>query len=588
MTNSRLLQIFMGILLMTVVGGACVKSGKLKKDESVPIQKPDILLKQCEENVGKPRVEKITDRIWVAIGYDLANVVLIHTDDGNVVVDTGMSPARAAEIKNAFLTAAPAAPVKAIIYTHSHIDHIGGASVWAEKGAQIWATDAFLPHFLKQYGMFRPSETQRGLRQFGLRASLVDLPCSALGRRIDYEGATGSGIRLPTNTFSGTKVLEIGGVKMELVESHGETPDQLIIWIPSEKTVIAADNFYWTFPNLYTIRGTSPRPVNDWIRSLDDMRRFAPEHLVPMHTKPIHGQEEIAKALTDYRDAIQWVRDEVVRRANRGEDIETLAENIKLPPRLADKPYLAQLYGQVDWSAKGIYTNYLGWFDGRADKLYPMPKLDAARREITLMGGPQKILDLADQALQMGDARWAVHLLAKLSDSKLAAGDLETALNKKLAQSYMKLAEGIPNTNGRGYLIESAAEITQGPANIGAPKVGDEIASNVPIDMIFEIMATRLDPEKAADVYESVQFVFPDINKQVTLTIRYGVAEVVEGDPLPGTPDPIAVFTSDSLTYRRIAMDLEPPAKAFASGKVKVDGSTLKFLKFLDLFQKGV
>jgi glyoxylase-like metal-dependent hydrolase (beta-lactamase superfamily II) len=162
-------------------------------------------------------------------------------------------------MKEALLKLAPSAPVKAIIYTHSHIDHIGGASAWEENGTQIWATDAFIPHFLKQYGMFRPAETRRGVRQFGFRASLEALPCSALGRRIDYEGAMSGGIRLPNNTFSGIKVLEIGGLKIEMRESHGETHDQLIVWVPQEDTLIAADNFYWTFPNLYTIRGTSPQ-----------------------------------------------------------------------------------------------------------------------------------------------------------------------------------------------------------------------------------------------------------------------------------------------------------------------------------------
>ena len=53
---------------------------------------PEVLDAHCREVIGEPRVEQISDRIWVALGYDLANTILIATDAGNVVVDVGMNP----------------------------------------------------------------------------------------------------------------------------------------------------------------------------------------------------------------------------------------------------------------------------------------------------------------------------------------------------------------------------------------------------------------------------------------------------------------------------------------------------------------
>jgi alkyl sulfatase BDS1-like metallo-beta-lactamase superfamily hydrolase len=99
-----------------------------------------------------------------------------------------------------------------------------------------------------------------------------------------------------------------------------------------DQTLVAGDNFYWSFPNIYTIRGTSPLPVDAWIESLDTMRRLAPEHMIPNHTRAVHGRLEINRILTDYRDAIQWVRDAVVRGANMGLDLDTLAEG----PRISE------------------------------------------------------------------------------------------------------------------------------------------------------------------------------------------------------------------------------------------------------------
>ena len=410
------------------------------------------------------------------------------------------------------------------------------------------------------------------------------MPCSALGPRPDFDLMGKSGMLLPTETFSGQKVLTIGGLTIELVEAHGETHDQLFVWIPEDDTVIAGDNFYWSFPNLYTLRGTSPRPVDDWIDSLDKIRRRNPAHLVPNHTKPIHGKEKIAEILTNYRDSIQWVRDEVVRGANKGLDVDTLAETIKLPKHLADKHYNKEFYGQVDWSVRAIYTNNLGWFDGRADKLYPLPQQDVAAREVELLGGVDKVMSLADKAVEQGDFQWSIHLLAKVEDSGLARGTAASRLTEKLALCYEGLAEGIYNTNGRAYLLQTAVELRRGDSEIEQALPPEGLVVRIPLEHIFFILGSKLIPEKAMDVHESMQFVFPDEDKRFTITVRRGIAEVVEGDPLPGTPDPVAVLTFDSLDFRKMIFKMVRPAGLWAKGKVTAEGSWIDALKFLGRF----
>jgi alkyl sulfatase BDS1-like metallo-beta-lactamase superfamily hydrolase len=555
--------------------------------EKRAIPAPDSLTTHCREAIGEPRIERISRHVWLAIGYDLASTVLIRTEAGHIIVDPAMSPVRAQAVKEALLKTVPAAPIRAIIYTHSHIDHVGGASVWAEPETEIWATEAFLDHFFKQYGLFITAETVRAGRQFGLHVSKDDLACGALGPRPDLGAAMASGVRLPTRTFSGRKVLTVGGVALELIESHGETHDHLIVWIDADRVLIAGDNFYWAFPNLYTIRGTSPRPVDSWIGSLDEMRRLSPEHLVPMHTRPLHGREAIAAALTDYRDAIQWVRDETVRGANRGEELDALAERIKLPPHLEGKPYTRELYGQVDWSVRGIYDTNLGWFDGRPDKLYPVPIQEAAAREVSLIGGPERILVLTDQALAEGNPRWSIHLLTKLRASGLAGVRFDEALRNRLALSYEKLAAELDNTNGRAYLLESAHELREGPAALATPKIDPKVAAKIPLSVLFSQMAVRLEPNNAMEVHESAHFIFPDENRRFVVTIRRGIAEVVEGEPLPGTPDPVAVLVTDAGTFRLMALNLLSPLTAFNEGNAEIRGSALGFILFMNRFRKA-
>ena len=536
---------------------------------------------------GAPRVEQISDHVWAAIGYDLANVILIRTDAGSVIVDTAMSPGRAREIKAALSQQVDVAPVAAIIYTHSHIDHIGGATEWAGPDTPIWSTDALPPHLLKQYGLFMPIEQIRGGRQFGRHVPPEINAYSALGKQVDIQSALENGVLLPTDTFSEKHTLTIGGLELQLYKAPGETHDQLFIYVPADETIISGDNFYWSFPNLYTLRGASPRPVDEWIASLDAMRALDPEHLAPCHNKPLHGKQEIRAALTDYRDAIQWVRDATVRGANQGLSMDELAESIALPEHLAQQEFNKQFYGQVDWSVRAIYTNNLGWFDGRAETLYTLPAGDTAAREVELMGGADAVLALADKALQDNDLRWAAHLLAKLRKSN-PDDAVQARATEKLAAAYERLAETTFNTNGRAYLLETAHELRNGLAAPDTPEINPRLAESISLDHIFAIMASKLDPERAMDVHESVLFKFTDLDEQYVVTVRRGVAEVVRGEPLPGTPKPVAALTTDSVTYKRLALGLEQPAAMFASGKIKIKGGMPALLAFLKRFDTGM
>jgi alkyl sulfatase BDS1-like metallo-beta-lactamase superfamily hydrolase len=550
---------------------------------------PEILEAHCREAIGPPRVERVGERIYVAIGYDLANTILIRTDDGNVVVDPGMNPKRAREVREALTEVAPG-PTRAVVYTHSHIDHVGGASVWVDQGTEVWATERFVEHFFKQYGRFQQVEARRGARQMGWHVDEDDLPCSALGRRVAIEETLKAGVRMPTRTFTGRASFEVGGVEIELVEAHGETHDQLFVWLPELSVLMPGDNYYLTFPNLYTIRGTSPRPVDAWIDSIDRMRRLAPAHLVPSHTVPVSGRDEVAQALTHYRDGIQWVRDQVVRGANAGQSVDVIAASAGLPEALADVRSLVELYGQVDWSARAIYTNELGWFDGRPEALYPLPPTDRARRTVEMMGGEEAVLREARSARDDGDPRWSVHLLATLRD---AAGDEAhgahvQSVREELARSLRAVAEGVHNTNGRAYLLESAHELEHGFEALPPPEPDDALVDVIPLDLLFEVLATRLIPERAPDdVHESAVFDFGDDGRYV-VTVRNRVAEVVRGEPLPGTPEPLAVVRTGGTTWRRMAIGKINPASAVASGALEVEGDPLAFYRFIDRFRRGL
>ncbi len=303
--------------------------------------------------------------------------------------------------------------------------------------------------------------------------------------------------------------------------------------------------------------------------------------MVPSHTVPLIGKPTVSGALRDYRDAIQYLRDAVVRGANALEPLDAMVARIELPPHLASSPFLRELYGQVDWSVRAIYNQELGWFDGRADQLYP-PE-DLASREIELMGGAAAVLAEADASLVSGDVRWASHLLGKLRDSGAMAVD---ALAGRLAQAYRSVAAGVENSNGRGYLLERAYELEGGELGQQAPTVGAGLLQALPPALIFDVMATRLKSDEALDVEETMAIELTD-DRTWYVTVRRGVAEIVADAPLPGTPAPVATVLTDSGTWIALALQVLDPGVAVAEGTLTAD-DLLAVLVFLGRFEQGI
>jgi alkyl sulfatase BDS1-like metallo-beta-lactamase superfamily hydrolase len=568
---------------------ACAGGRPIEQTRVVPTTA--MLDEQCRTAIGTRRIESFELEggvsIHVAIGYDLANTILIHTPDGNVVVDAMTSRERASQARDDLLAQAPG-PIEALILTHSHIDHVGGAAVWApiasESPVPIWATEAFTERFFDQYGVFAQAEQQRGRRQFGARVDARDLPCSALGARIDFSSGIGDGVRLPTERFSGQTSLTVGGVTIELHEAHGETDDQLFVWLPQHRVLLPGDNIYRAFPNLYTIRGTHPRPVDTWIESLDRMRMLEPSLMIGSHTAPFVGAEHIAEVLRDYRDAIAFLRASVVRGANAGWTRAQIAESVTLPAELADKPWLRELYGQLDWSALSIYDAELGWFDGQPEQLYPLPNAELERREIELMGGVAAVRAAASKS---DDPRLRLHLLGKLRRSGMIGDDQREEFETAYIEALRAVAEQISNTNGRGYLLEYALELEAGPAEPIDPVLSDEFLREIPVGLFFEAMPTRLKLELAGDVDECLKLVLSDTDSSLWISVRHGVVEVARDRPFPGTPEPFATLTTDSLTWKRIALQLDTAGGAVTSGRLKIDGPLGRVQAFFDRFDRG-
>ncbi len=381
----------------------------------------------------RKEVIRVTEGVYVAVGFGLANSILLEGTDGVVILDTMESAEAATSVKEAF-SGITTKPVKAIIYTHFHTDHINGTRVLAgEDRPEIYAHETTLYHIDRGLNLTRDINFKRAMRQFGVFLPEEALINAGIGPRLVFSAEAKNAFVRPTKTFSGEFMeLDVAGLRLLRIHAPGETPDQVAVWLPEKRVLMPADNFYKSFPNLYAIRGTAYRDVMLWVRSLDKMRQLNAQFLVPHHTRPIAGQRAVLEALTDYRDAIQFVHDQTIRWMNRGLTPEEIVERVKLPAHLAEKPYLKEYYGTVAWSVRAVFDGYLGWFKGNATDLNPLPIRERARRIADMAGGQEALLGQAGVAASRGDYQWALELADLLlelePESKEARGIKASAL----------------------------------------------------------------------------------------------------------------------------------------------------------------
>jgi alkyl sulfatase BDS1-like metallo-beta-lactamase superfamily hydrolase len=378
---------------------------------------------------------KFGEAIYQAVGF--GNTFMVVTEAGNVIIDTSM-PFNAARHKQ-LLQAENAGPIKYIILTHAHGDHAGGVPVWKQPDTKIVAqkNHAEFQHYQTRLNGFF---ARRNAAQFFLR-----IPDPG-----PWPGNYGAKIE-PSILFDDKYEFELGGVKFEVFSTPGETPDHATVWIPKYKAAFIGDNFYTSFPNIYTLRGTKPRWALDYVRSLNEVLALKPEIVLPSHGSPIIGNAEIVKQLTRYRNAIQYVHDETVKGMNAGKDVWTLMNEIKLPPDLD----VGEGYGKLSWSVRGIYEGYAGWFDLNPATMYEKPASSVYPDVVKLAGGPDAVAKLAMERAQAGQAVEALHL----SDIALAANpNHQPALQAKL-KALETLLSRCRNSNERGWLEFSVRQV---------------------------------------------------------------------------------------------------------------------------------
>jgi alkyl sulfatase BDS1-like metallo-beta-lactamase superfamily hydrolase len=378
-------------------------------------------------------------RIFQATGF--GNTFMVTTKAGNVIIDTSL-PTNAARHR-ALLKAVSAAPIKDIILTHSHGDHTGGVPAWKEAGT----------HVVEQANSVEFRNYQTRLEGFFVARNSAQYNAPP---RSNIGGALGAGARglgaSPGNYAAGPLAdvlfdkeyrFKLGDLTFDCLAMPGETPDMLNVWIPELKALFIGDNYYASFPNMYTLRGTLTRPALNYVQSIDRVLALKPEIVLPSHGNPIVGAVNVQRVLTQYRDAILYVHDATVRGMNQGKDAFTLMKEIKLPPELE----VGEGYGAISWSVRGIYEGYAGWFDGDPATMYATAPSEADAEIVRLAGGAGPVAVRAESLVATDPA-----LALRLTSAALVAEPKNPAALAARRHALERLLAASKNSNESGWL----------------------------------------------------------------------------------------------------------------------------------------
>lgn len=402
---------------------------------------------------------KVAEHIYYFTGFGHSNATLLIGDTSCILVDVLDSDVRGETLKQAIAQITDK-PVKIIIYTHGHPDHRGGAKAFADTVEEIIAFAPKRP-VLKYSQLVNDILMLRGARQFGYALTDDELITQGLGPREGSTCGEGTyGILPPTTVYTQDSVTRtIDGVTLQMTAAVGETDDQIFVWLPDAKALCCGDNFYACFPNLYAIRGSQYRDISAWVDSLDVIRTYPIETLLPGHGKAIQGTQTVQETLKNYRDAIESVLLQTLDGMNQGLTIDQLAENVKLPETLANLPYLGEHYGSIEWTVRSIFNAYAGWFDGNPTALHPLTASQNASHTIRMMGGVNAVLQEIQSAIATGEYQWGMQLCDLILQLPAASHEELAQAKQYKAQCCLGIAPLETSSNGRHYYQMCAKEL---------------------------------------------------------------------------------------------------------------------------------
>lgn len=513
------------------------------------------LQRQATLNMNFGLYEVVPDFIYQVRGFDLANMTLVKGDSGWILFDvllTTQTAAAALALANEQLGELP---VRAVVYSHSHIDHFGGVrGVISEEEVQAGTVQVIAPSGFMEEAIAENVYAGNAMsRRAGLQYGRI-IPSDPFGQ---VDSAIGKGLAAgTTGLIAPTLVIEdefeehvIDGIRLVFQNTPGtEAPAEMNTWFPEQKVLWAAENITATIHNVYTLRGALVRDALQWSKQINEaLYRFGQEAevLVASHNWPRWGNERIQQVMRTQRDAYANLNNQVLNLANQGVTINEIHNEYKVPESLAQQWSARQYHGSEFHNSRAVLNRYLGYWDGNPATLAPLSPSDSAPLYVEMMGGSAAIIERAKSLHDQGEYRLAMEILNKLvyaEPQNQTAKDLLAAVFEQLGYQY-------ESASMRNVFLSSAQELRSGAPVVAASRgTSPSLARAMTTTQWWDAVATRVDSNLAAGMNFTINFISPDTEQEFVVEMSGSTLSNIEGYVADDADTTITMNRSDLET----------------------------------------
>ncbi|WP_186426781.1 alkyl/aryl-sulfatase [Cupriavidus metallidurans] len=535
---------------------------------------------------------QVTDGIYQVRNQDLSNMTIIEGKEGITVVDPLVSEETAKVAIDLYYANRGRKPVKAVIYTHSHVDHYGGVrgvisqDDVASGKVKIYAPEGFLEAAVAENVMAGNAMSRRASYMYGNL-----LPADEKGQVGAGLGTTTSAgtvtLLSPTDTITKTgEKRVIDGLTYEFLMAPGsEAPAEMLWYIEEKRAISAAEDCTHTLHNTYSLRGAKIREPLPWSKYLNQaltMWGAKADVMFAQHHWPSFGQKNVVHLLRQQRDLYRYINDETLRLANQGETMVEIADKFKLPPDLANMWANRGYYGSVSHDVKATYVLYLGWFNGTPATLDELTPVEASKRYVEFMGGASAVLSKAKQAYDKGEYRW----VAQVVNHVVFADPSNKAAKNLQADALEQLGYQAESGPWRNFYLTGAKELREGVKKLPTPNTasGDTVKAMTP-EMFFDYLSVRVNRAKAANAKIALNVDFGKEGGKYLLELENGVLNHTAGVESANADASVAMSRD---TLNGIILQQTKLADAIKNGSAKVTGNQAKLdelVSYLDHFE---
>jgi alkyl sulfatase BDS1-like metallo-beta-lactamase superfamily hydrolase len=557
--------------------------------EKAPATVNPSLWRQSRLNMNHGLFE-VVPGVYQVRGLDIANMTLIEGDTGVIVVDTLTSIEGARAAMQLYFKHRGKRPVSAVIFTHTHTDHWGGArgvlddATLAGGKVPIIAPNLFMEHAVSENIIAGPAMLRRAQYQFG--PLLAKGPRGQVDCGLGKSMAAGSVALLrPTDLVmeTGDKRI-IDGLEFEFqMAPNSEAPAEMHFFIPRYKLLNLAENCTHNFHNLLPFRGADVRDALAWSGYLGEALQMwggRAEAMCGQHHWPLWGTARIDTMIRQQRDLYKFAHDQTIRLMNHGMTAAEIAEMIKLPASLEGAWHGRGYYGHIRHNVKAVYQKYLGWYDANPVNLDPLPPVESGKKYVEYMGGADAILARARADFAKGEFRFVAQAVSHL----VFADPDNQAARAMLADTLEQLGYAAESATWRNAYLFGAQELRQGmPKTSPRPPMPRETLAALRTEQLWDVLGVRLNGPKAEGKHIVLNWSFTDTGERFILTLENSALTYIE-IAQPANAD--ASFTLARSTLDAVIAKQTTFPEAVAAGKIKFTGNAMRLGELMGLMDE--